>query len=107
MLEMDFRMPVQMLCLAVFTIKKPVMAKKQKTKQTSSAVHATLNPEVQEALIHFFTCHPPKEFSRGLRNMVVELMSYHEDGQRDYVCKMMLGLEMLFALLDQVEDHGW
>ena len=51
--------------------------------------------------------NPPKKFSRGLRNMVVELMSHQVEWHREYVFELLLGLEMLFDALDLAEDVGF
>ncbi|AYB32222.1 hypothetical protein [Chryseolinea soli] len=81
------------------------MPKKQKTTTLPSP--PALTPELKDALLHFFQCNPPKKFSRGLRNMVVELMSHQVEGHREYVFELLLGLEMFFDVLDLAEDVGF
>ena len=83
------------------------MARKKKTNTLDKVPPTlTLSPQLNDALVHFFRCNPPKKFSRGLRNMVVELMSHQEDGHRFYLFELMLGLEMFFDVLDMAEDEG-
>jgi len=87
------------------------MARKQKTKSVAktdyTAPDPTLSPELQDALIQFFRCYPPKYFSRGLRNALIELMTHQEEGHRDYVFKTLLAMEMFFDILDLAEDSGF
>jgi hypothetical protein len=58
-----------------------------------------LTPELIEALCHFFECHPPKEFSKGLLEMTLELMEYRHGGARPYSLNLLPGLPVLYDVL--------
>ena len=62
--------------------------------------------DIQKDLDHFFKCHAPKKFQRGLRNMVIELVSYQKGCYPEYLQEMLLSLEMFFPILDRLEDAG-
>lgn len=81
------------------------MAKKTRSK-TSKKVEPVLSKELQCAFAHFLQCYPPKFFSRNLRNMVVELVTYQKGCYPDYLNPLLMAMEMFFDLLDKAEDES-
>lgn len=81
------------------------MARKKRSK-TSKKVEPVLSKELQSEFAHFLQCHPPKFFSRNLRNMVVELITHQKGFYPDYLNPLLMALEMFFDVLDKAEDEG-
>lgn len=79
------------------------MAKK---KVKESKDEQKLSKEAIESIEHFFWCHPPKYFSRNLRNMVVEWMESNTDGGPAYDEELLSQLSSFFHVLDLIEDEG-
>lgn len=79
---------------------------KRKKKTTRIKVKLRLSKEVLENIDHFFTCFPPKHFSRNLRNMIVDLMEAHDGTEPMYLHELLMQLSMFFPVLDSIEDEG-
>lgn len=66
----------------------------------------SLPPELEAAIVHFLQSHPPKHFSRNLRNVIVEVVTYQKGNYPDYLNSLLLAMEMFFEVLDLAEDSG-
>ena len=65
-----------------------------------------LSKDVLENIDHFFSCFPPKHFSRNLRNMTVDLIEAHNGTEPQYLHELLMQLSMFFPVLDSIEDEG-
>lgn len=78
------------------------------TKKKSKSVNdePKLSKEAIAAMEHFFSCFPPKYFSRNLRRMVVDWMESNVAGGPDYDEELLSQLSLFFPVLDLIEDEG-
>lgn len=58
------------------------------------------------ALEHFFTCFPPKYFSRNIRNAVIQLLETSSAGSPLYQEELLAQLALFLPVLDLIEDEG-
>lgn len=79
------------------------MAKK---KSENAHDEPRLSKEAIAAFEHFFSCFPPKNFSRNLRSMVVDWMESNVDGGPLYDAELLSQLSLFFPVLDLIEDEG-
>ncbi|MEO5978015.1 MAG: hypothetical protein ABIS36_11965 [Chryseolinea sp.] len=67
---------------------------------------SSLTPELDAAFVHFLQCHPPKHFSRNLRNVMIEVVIHQNGNYPDYINELLISMEMFFDVLDIAEDTG-
>jgi len=65
----------------------------------------SLSPEVQDAFAHFLERNPPKQFSRNLRNALLEVVTCQHGDYPVYLNAFLLSMEMFFEVLDIAEDE--
>lgn len=80
---------------------KKVKAKVSRLKKIDETL---LSKEVQVELAAFLQHFPPKEFSRNLRQMVLEYMESQLGGVSSHTDRLIIALESFFNVLDIVED---
>jgi hypothetical protein len=78
---------------------------KKRPKSSVKKSTRALSPELQDAFAHFLDCHPPKFFSRNLRNVLVEVVANHQGNYPLYLNSFLLSMEMFFEVLDTAEDE--
>jgi len=80
------------------------MSKRLKT--TTKKSDAILSPELQDAFAYFLERNPPKEFSRNLRNVLLEVVTCQQGNHPLYLNSFLLSMEMFFEVLDVAEDEA-
>ncbi|MEJ7646960.1 MAG: hypothetical protein WKF87_20350 [Chryseolinea sp.] len=66
-----------------------------------------LSPELQDAFAHFLERNPPKQFSRNLRNVLLEVVTCQQGNHPLYLNTLLLSMEMFFEVLDAAEDEEY
>jgi hypothetical protein len=82
------------------------MAKRKKKATPPAKKEPLLSEEMQEGIDHFFSCFPPKHFSRNLRNMSIDLIELNNGLEPLYLQELFMQLSLFFPLLDLIEDEG-
>lgn len=83
---------------------KTMRKAKTKAARLKKIDETLLSKEVQIELAAFLQHFPPKEFSRNLRQMVLEYMESQLGGVSSHTDRLLIALESFFNVLDIAED---
>lgn len=79
--------------------------KTRSEKKTGGNHEPLLHDAVQFRFALFLQHYPPKEFSRNLRSMLVDYMTFQlENTSINVTHNLLTGMEELFRVLDKAED---